>query len=173
MSPPLTGILSIMSNIAKENQTGPIRCRGCYRSTGIVRHGYYERYLFDSNEKIKVQRYLCRNPECGCMTFSILPHPFLRYIRLPLCFLFLLLDIHQSETNSLSSLARQAGLQRPTAKRAVRLALRLQGWLDGLGLWPDGGGPCLSPKRRWTDLNRALSWAFFPNRYRRKASHTI
>ena len=172
MPPSLTHMLTLLSAAAKGNQAGPVHCRGCYRSVGIVRHGCYERYLFDSNEKIRVQRYLCRNPECGCLTFSILPHPFLRYIRLPLCFLFLLLEAYESKMNTISSLAREAGLSRPVVKRAIVLARRLSDWLLHLGLWPNGGRPCLDPESRWTDFNRALSWAFFPGRYSVSVSHT-
>ena len=73
MLPPLIFNLNLLSAIAKENQTGPVRCQGCYRITGIFRHGYYLRYLFDSNEMVQVQRYRCCNPDCDCLTFSILP----------------------------------------------------------------------------------------------------
>lgn len=172
MSPSLWPMLILLSDIAKENQTGPIRCQCCYRSVGIDRHGCYERYLFSSDEKIKVQRYLCRNPECDCLTFSILPHPFLRYIRFPLCFLFLLLAAYEAKRGNFSSLAREAVLSRPVVKRSLSLARRLRDWLDHLGLWPEGGRPCLDPRRRWTDFNRALSWAFYPVRYGHLVSHT-
>ena len=172
MPPTLMHMLTLLSGLAKENQSGPIRCRVCYRSVGLDRHGYYERYLFGTDEKIKIQRYLCRNPDCTCLTFSILPHPFLRYIRLPLCFLFLLLESYESKTGNLSSLARDAGLSRPVIKRAIGLARRLENWLLEVGLWPSGSRPCLDPKGRWTDFNRALSWAFYPARYGRLVSHT-
>lgn len=165
MPPSLLTTLALLSEIAKENQTGPIRCHGCYRSTGIVRHGYYLRYLFHSSEKAKVQRLRCRNPDCDCQTFSVLPHPFLRYIRLPLCFLLALLSAHENGKENLCSLARQANLSRPVVKRALLLGRKLIPWLNRLDLWPGGGWPCLSPKDRWTDFIRALSWAFFPGRY--------
>jgi hypothetical protein len=172
MLPPLIFNLNLLSAIAKENQTGPVRCQGCYRITGIFRHGYYLRYLFDSNEMVQVQRYRCCNPDCDCLTFSILPHPFLRYIRLPLCFLLALLSAHESGKESLSSLARQTGLSRPRVKRAVLLAPRLVRWLDRVGLWPERGWPCLNPQKRWTDFIRVFSWSFFPGRYRGYEKHT-
>lgn len=171
MSPALT-ILLILNILTKKNQTGPVRCQRCYRSTGINRHGYYERYLFNSNEKVKVQRYRCLNPDCDCVTFSILPHPFLRYIRLPLCVLFMLLGAYEAKTSNLSSLAREWGLSRPVVKRMLVLSRRLRDWLANLGLWPGNSLPCLDPKGRWTDFNRVLSWAFYPARYAFSGSHT-
>jgi hypothetical protein len=120
----------------------------------------------------KIQRYLCRNPDCDCLTFSILPHPFLRYIRLPLCFLIVLLTAQESGTASLSSLARQTNLSRSTVKRAVLLGRKLVRWVNRLGLWPDGGWPCLNPQERWTDFIRALSWSFYPLRYGRLKNNT-
>lgn len=173
MTPPLVFILSLLSNIAKENQTGPVRCQGCYRNTGIIRHGYYLRYLFDSSEMVQIQRYRCCNPDCDCVTFSILPHPFLRYIRLPFCFLLKLLSAHENEGENLSSLARQTGMSRPRVKRAMPLARKIAHWLERIALWPGGGRPCFKPQERWTDFIRAFSWSFFPGRYPGFENHTI
>ena len=172
MPPSLLLMLVLLSEIAKKNQTGPVHCQGCYRSAGIIRHGYYYRYLFNSLEMVKIQRYRCLNPDCDYLTFSIPPHPFLRYVRLPLCFLQALLSVYESGTESLSSLARQTGLSRPRVKQAILAAPKLILWVDQLGLWPDGGRPCLNPEERWTDFTRAFSWSFFPLRYGLFQNHT-
>jgi hypothetical protein len=166
-------ILTLLAGIAKKNQTGEIRCQVCHRRTGIHRHGCYYRYLFHLGELAPIQRYRCLNPDCSCVTFSILPHPFLRYIRLPLCVLFVLLDSSEEKTSNLSALSRETGLSRPAVVRGIGLARRLRAWTEQLALWPNGGRPCLDPARRWTAFNRALSWAFFPGRYGRPAPHTI
>ena len=163
-------MLSLLSNLAKENRTGPVRCCCCHRSSGIIRYGYYERYLFSSGETIKVQRYLCRNRDCGCLTFSVLPHPFVPYIRFPHSFLLVLLSACESGAGNFSSLARQIGRSCRTVKRAVALARKIRRWLAPFMAGPTGA---LSASRGAVDgFHPWFSWAFVPGRFGHHSNHT-
>ena len=163
---PLTFMLILLCEIAKENQTGPVRCPGCHFSGGYVRHGFYERYLFGSAERVKIQRYLCKNPECETITFSILPHPFLRYVRFPHCFLSAVLAAHEINHWSIASLARSLKLSRGIVRRIVNRAREMKSWLSDIAKEDSPWGrPCLAFYKRWTDFTRVFSWAFYPGRY--------
>jgi hypothetical protein len=163
---PLILILIVLCPIAKENQTGPVRCPGCHLDGGYVKYGFYERYLFESTERIKVQRYLCKNPGCETVTFSILPHPFLRYVRFPLCFFLALLIAHEVEGRSIASLAKSLNFSCGRVRRAIKRARELKSWLFEINKenmpW---SRPCLSPPKRWTDFLRVFSFVFYPGRY--------
>ena len=171
---PLATMLLLLSKIAKENQTGSVFCPGCHAEGGFIRYGFYERYLFDSTERIKIQRYRCKNPFCEVKTFSILPHPFLRYVRFPLCFLLTLLMVHEVNRHSLVSLARRLSLSRGVIRRSVIRAKALKSWLAEIGKedtpW---SRPCLAGPKRWTDFLQVFSWAFYPGRYGFFTNHTI
>jgi transposase-like protein len=167
-------MLILLSQIAKEKQTGPVRCPGCHSGGGYVKYGFYERYLFGSAEGIKIQRYRCKNPQCDTVTFSILPHPYLRYVRFPLCFLSALLAAHEIDRPSISFWARSLKLSRQVVRRALERAREMRHWLYEISSegvpW---GRPCLAVYKRWTDFTRVFSWAFYPGRYRPLKIHTI
>ena len=174
MPDPLHVILILLCEIAKENQTGPVRCPCCHRSVCFIKYGFYERYLFNSAERIKVQRYRCKNPRCDLVTYSILPHPFLRYTRFPLCFFTALLSAHETDHRSISSLARCLNLSRGIIRRSLSRAWELRRWLSEV--WREESAwsqPCLNPRERWTDFIRVFSWAFYPGRYGTFGANTI
>lgn len=61
------------------------RCPGCH-SDLYRKHGFYVRMGFHAPNcavaiPVKVQRYLCLNPQCRRSTFSVLPDGVLRYCR--------------------------------------------------------------------------------------------
>jgi transposase-like protein len=76
----LRSIVLDLNEIAKENQTGPTACHWCNNQDNIIKYGKYSRYDFTGDGLIDIQRYLCKHDQCR-RTFSILPHPFLRYTR--------------------------------------------------------------------------------------------
>ena len=170
---PLIFMLTVLCQSAKENMTGPVRCPTCHLSGGFVKYGFYERYLFESPERIQVQRYLCKNPNCQTVTFSILPHPFLRYVRLPMCFLLALMNAYGAEGRSIASLAKSLNFSRGRVKRVIKRAGELKSWLFEINKedmpW---SRPCLSPPGRWTDFLKVFSFAFYPRRYGHFEFHT-
>jgi hypothetical protein len=121
-----------------------------------------------------VQRYRCKNPRCDLVTFSILPHPFLRYARFPLCFFMALLRAYETDHISVSSLARGLNLSRGIIRRSLDRARELSRWLSQIGKEdPAWSQPCLNPRERWTDFTRVFSWAFYPGRYGTIGTNTI
>ena len=95
----LLSIVLDLNEIAKKNQTGPTACHWCNNQDNIIKYGKYKRYDFTGEELIDIQRYLCKHDQCR-RTFSILPHPFLRFTRFPLCLLSVLLQLLDHRTKA-------------------------------------------------------------------------
>ena len=170
---PLILMLTLLFEIAKENKTGPVHCPTCHSGGGFVKYGFYERYLIESAERIAVQRYLCKNPDCETVTFSILPHPFFRYVRVPMCFLLAVLTAHEVDGRSITSLAKDLNFSRGRVRRVIKRARELKSWLFAINNedmpW---SRPCLSPPRKWTDFLKVFSLSFYPGRYGNFEIHT-
>jgi len=164
MSLNLLVILSYLSEIAKENQTGPVVCCWCNNCVNFIRYGFYSRYSFSENEQIKIQRYLCKHDQCR-RTFSMLPHPFLRITRLPLCVFKALLKTYGQQP--VAGLARQVGLSRQSISRALSKGRSILSWLreEAQTDPPWAPSPCLSPSRHWSDFIRMFAAKFYPSRY--------
>lgn len=142
-----------------------VRCPHCGRYYCIILYGYYRRSRYDKNiEGMQVQRYLCKNPDCPCKTFSQLPHPYLPVARIPLCVLMDLYRLHVVENKTIARCARRFGHGWNTIKRAIALARRLIDFAGRelaagqMSLWP-----CLPG--RWPEFTRAFSYAFLPARF--------
>ena len=95
MSNPLQAILLFASCAAKQNLTSKIVCPECGERHRLTKWGFYTRYLFHGDDSLEIQRFRCLNRQCPRFTFSILPHPLLPVVRVPLCFMLLLLLMHQ------------------------------------------------------------------------------
>lgn len=166
MSAPLKEILVLLSSIAKKGQIAEVLCPKCSERHRVTKYGFYFRYLFTGSEMTAIQRYCCGNRECPRRTFSILPHPFLPILRVPLCFLMTLLEIRGKQGRTVSSLAAVIGSTWSTVRRNLRRAAAVGEWFSReqeVALW--GPSPCLDPRLHWTAFTQAFSWAFFPDRF--------
>ena len=155
--------LYLLLSDKKSNPESDIRCPLCGERLRICRNGHYWRYWFDSDDKVAVQRYGCRNPGCPRKTFSIPPHPLLPFCRIPLCLLMMILKRHRVKGYTVSRCARWLKRSWNTAKRALSTAARLLDWFiqeSGAGAFPNL--PCRL--LAWPAFTRAYSYAFFPGR---------
>lgn len=162
MTAPLPAILWSASCIAKQNLISDVVCPQCGERRLIIKWGCYHRYLFDGDQAAAIQRFRCLNRSCSRFTFSVLPHPFLPVLRVPLCFLLALLSLHQ-KGHSIARLAREAGKRWAVIRRCLTVAYRVKAFLKNE--FADIGSPCLQPTLVWTAFAQRFSWAFFPNRF--------
>ncbi len=147
--------------IAKEMITGPVQCSGCGDRYRHTRHGFYERFLPDSSERVKVQRYLCWNPDCSLATFSILPFPCLRYKRHTLATFAKV--VVQAATTSVKQLACQYGKGWAAMRRLIRASQQVWScFVSERWRLPWGPCPCREPARFWTSFTQTLSHATVP-----------
>ena len=158
MPSPLHDILLAADQIAKKNLISETICPGCGEKHRLIKWGTYTRYLFQGEDTVRIQRFRCLNSRCYRFTFSILPHPFLPILRLPLCFFLTMLALYQDGC-SVADLARQSGKGWPVIKRALAFAGRIQTFLQD-----ELFAPCLQPAVAWTRFTQAFSWALFPQR---------
>lgn len=161
MTTPLQAILWSASCIAKQNLISDVVCPQCGERRLVIKWGCYHRYLFDGDETAAIQRFRCLNRHCSRFTFSVLPHPFLPVLRMPLCFLLALLSLHQKGC-SIARLARESGKRWAVIRRCLTVACRVKAFLNNE--FADIGSPCLQPTIVWTAFAQRFSWAFFPNR---------
>jgi transposase-like protein len=162
MTTPLQAILWSASCIAKQNLISDVVCPQCGERRLVIKWGCYHRYLFNGDQTAAIQRFRCLNGHCSRFTFSVLPHPFLPVLRMPLCFLLALLSLHQ-KGYSIARLAREAGKRWAVVRRCLTVACRVKAFLNNE--FADIGFPCLQPSIVWTALTQRFSWAFFPNRF--------
>lgn len=162
MTTPLQAILLSASCVAKQNLISDIICPQCGERQLVIKWGCYRRYLFNDDQTATIQRFRCLNRHCSRYTFSVLPHPFLPVMRVPLCFLLALLSLHQKGC-SIARLARKAGKRWAVIQRCLSMASRVKTFLNNE--FTDSGSPCLQPTIIWTAFTQRFSWAFFPNRF--------
>ena len=154
-------ILCCTMTFAKEMVAGPVQCSGCGDCYRHTRHGTYERFLPDSSERVEVQRYRCRNPDCPCATFSILPFPCLRYKRHTLA-TFGQVAV-EAATTSVARLARLYRKGWSAMRRMIRASQQVWSCFQSeRGHQPWGPCPCRDPARFWTSFTQALSYATVP-----------
>ena len=155
----LNTILAHFVLVANEN----VCCSVCRERERICKNGSYTRFRFSGNLLERVQRYLCRNPDCPRVSFSILPHPFLPWLRVSLCFLTALGALWRTGRHTVASLARQAGTSWPTMRRWLERAVWLGRWMEReADLALADLRPCADPRRSWTPFTQALSHASRP-----------
>lgn len=160
MASPLNSLCCSM-NITKEMVTGPVQCSGCGDRYQHTRHGTYERFLPDSSERVKVQRYRCHVSDCPCATFSILPCPCLRYKRHTLATFGEI--AMKAATNSVTRLARLYDKGWTAMRRLIRASHQVWSCFDAeRRRQPWGPCPCREPTRFWTSFTQTLSYATVP-----------
>jgi hypothetical protein len=166
MATPLEEILSVLRAIAKVSKQVEIRCPGCGERHRWIRHGHYRRYGIPGHEEtIYVPRFLCLNPFCRRVTFSVLPYPFLRWIRFPLCLLLVWGASHEQGRARVSELAARHKSSWAVMRRAIERGGQVWGLMkrdqghEGWGLWP-----CRAPARYWTAFTQWLWQAIYPAR---------
>jgi len=153
----LNNILHHFALVTNEN----VRCPHCRERRRIWKNGFYKRYRFAENEREEIQRYRCRNANCPRASFSILPHPFLPWLRVSLCFLAMLWERCQPGRHTIAELARWTNQGWGVMRRQVRRAAWLAAWLEReRDLALAGVRPCANPGHDWTALCQALSHAW-------------
>ncbi len=165
MPHPTLNILLELNEIAKKNQTGPIACHWCNNQNNFIKYGSYKRYSFSGDEQINIQRYLCKHDLCR-RTFSILPHPFLRYTRITLCMLICLMQLLGKQM-AIAKIERQLGITRSMVYWAIKKGRSILDWLDREArtepTWAPS--PCMNPPGYWSDFIRMFAIQFYPKRY--------
>lgn len=152
MTPNLTGILPFFGELSKPRK--PF-CPHCLWEE-CPRFGFYKRYDPDTEgKKLRVQRFLCPNPRCQAVSFSILPFRVLPFIRISLYLLWLLVVMFRWE--SVNQLAQVFDCSRSTIRRRIAWGKRFIGWISQPGF--------LAGIPSWATLCDLIYRAFFP-RYR-------
>ena len=162
-TPPHLSILSACCAVAKSSRPEKPACPECGERVSIWAHGSYWRYAPGSSSQVLIPRFRCLHARCPRQTFSILPFPFLRYVRHSLCLLVLVSFLIVSQQVSLRGLAQKLDLSRRTLQRAVARGHQVSHWLQQEGLasrW--GPWPCHQPSQTWTDFTQAFSHRFYP-----------
>ena len=161
----LSGILWDLNEIAKENQTGPTACHWCNNQDNIIKYGKYKRYEFAGEGLIDIQRYLCKHDQCR-RTFSILPHPFLRFTRFSLCLLSVLLQLLDQKI-SIARVCRQLTIGRTRVYWVIKNGRDILDWIEKEAntepVWAPW--PCIAPSSHWSDFIRMFAMHFYPKRY--------
>ena len=157
--------LSDLNEIAKKNQTGPIVCHWCNNQDNIIKYGFYKRYEFLGKVKIRIQRFFCKRDKCR-RTFSILPHPFLRFTSLSLCMFTVLLQLFDQGI-PIAEICRRLGLSWSMADWAIKRGRRILYWIDQEAktepTWAPS--PCIDPPGHWSEFIRMFAIKFYPKRY--------
>jgi len=161
MRHPWSSLITVLSEITRENCDSVVCCSHCGNRHTFVKWGFYSRYLFN-NELINIQRYRCDNDLCPQKTFSILPHAFLPIIRVSLCMLIHILKMYE-QGDTIAGIARHTGSNWPRMQRLIFKASSIKKWFRQEY---DNVFPCLSQNRNWTSFTRDFSWAFYPKRVR-------
>jgi len=157
MTTPLQFILLIATHLAKHNLTSDIICPGCGEQLRVFKWGFYWRYLYSGQERIKIQRYKCCNPLCSRRTFSILPRPLLPLLRLPVCFYRTLLSM-QRKGVKIAALARACNRGRTLIRRCLKRARQIEAFLQNE---QQNRYPCCTAQS-WSTFCRIFFWALFP-----------
>lgn len=151
---------TLLENAPYNKKKQPIRCSHC-STTLVIRNGTYPRNDPQSDTEIRVQRYLCKSPECPWQSFSVLPAPLLPVIRhayekLFSCYAMVKKGISQA------AVAKKLSLGRGVVKRLKCFCHKFITWLDRERKVTDWG---LDPLLFWPDFTRDFSQSFFPARW--------
>jgi transposase-like protein len=159
MRHPWDSLITVLSDITRENLDLLVCCTHCGNRHTFIKWGFYKRYLFN-DELINIQRYRCDNDLCPQKTFSILPHAFLPVIRASVCMLMYILKMYE-QGRTISAIARHTGSNWPRIHRWIAKALSIRSWLQKEY---DNIFSCHLKNRNWTSFTRDFSWAFYPKK---------
>ena len=134
-------------------------CPHCRSNHFCPKNGTYKRYDPDSSSrKIRIQRYLCRNPDCPAVTFSVLPYRVLPFKQISIFLLWILISL--AAITTASSLAKVFDCSRSTIRRRVS-------WARRFVLWISKDCP-ISAVSSWCTFCNLIYHAFFPARLQQK-----
>lgn len=142
----------------------PVRCPFC-AMTLINRCGFYFRFHPEWGKLVKIQRYLCKAPNCPVITFSILPFPLLRIVQHSYQMVEKVYNLKMEGINQASA-CRATGLLRGVIKRLYEFSGRFFSWLrheQSIADW----GPCFEhdPCPIWPAFIRDFSHTFYPDKF--------
>lgn len=159
MSPNLAPILHFLERLCKLN---PIACPFCGLSENCPKTGFYKRYVPGTGSRMRIQRYLCRNPDCPAVTFSVLPPTVLPLLGMTCTMLLLAMALQPHF--SVNRIARLFECGRATIRRRLNWGSRLAEWLFASGV--------MREVPSWAALCSLISRAFFPARNRSRTINT-
>lgn len=159
MCPNLAPILQYCRSIGKRIS---VVCPICGNSCCCPKAGFYRRYCPYRKKRIRIQRYLCRNPKCSAVTFSVLPAFLLPVVSFS--FMMLLLVAILAPSHSINALAKRFGCSRSTIRYRLQLARRVSSWLAEKRL--------TTAIESWSELCALFSRVFFPGRMRLQGINT-
>lgn len=159
MGPILSSILQCCRRIRKRIS---VVCPICGNSFSCPKAGSYRRYCPYRNERIRIQRYLCRNPKCSAVTFSLLPAFLLPIVSFSFTMLFLVALLAPSHT--INTLAKRFACSRSAIRYRLQLARRVSSWLVEKRL--------TTAIESWSELCALFSRVFFPGRMRLQGINT-
>jgi len=146
----------IVSALIRWRKCRAVVCPWCRWLAG-VKNGGYRRYGPKDEVLTRIQRYLCRNPGCPAVTFSVLPVGWLPVVRMTMELVFSLLAI--AETSSIRSGAAQAKCERATYRRRLGLGKRLLAWFEDM--WS-----AVAQSESWAQVSQLILRAVWPERIR-------
>ncbi len=151
---------SIIRNETSAKENHQICCSHC-SSTVVVRNGTYPRNDPQTDTEIRVQRYLCKSPECPWKSFSALPEPILPIIR---HMYVTLLSCHVMLKKGMKQVvvARKLNITRGIVKRLSVFYSKFLTWFNREKMMADWG---TNPVKFWPDFTRDFSQYFFPKRW--------
>jgi len=159
----------IMSRICKIAKTGkeekPICCPYC-ASQLVIRNGTYPRAHPHTDEEVRIQRYLCKMPTCPCVTFSVVPFPFLRVVRHFFATVMYCNILYNVNNLNQAAVVRQLGVTRGVAKRLATFCDRFILWFDHERRFAEWGpAPETPPAISWPDFLRDFSHSMYPGKW--------
>jgi len=159
----LNQIIILQSVFSNYQMPSIIKCPCCGEDRSLHCHGFYMRqHLLGTGEE-SIPRFKCLNPACQRKTFSILPFPYLRWIRHKLCHLLLLLRVFLSQ-GTVSALARWYNRSRAVIRRALFRGAQIKQLIDQeLRAEHAFFLPWVNISAHWTPFTQGVSCALYPH----------
>jgi len=154
----------ILNDLFANSETpSVIKCPSCGEDRCFHGHGSYLRHHVLGCGQEAIPRFKCLNPLCRRKTFSILPFPFLRWVRHKLNHLLILL-VCFSNQNGVSALARWWDRSRPVIRCALGHASQLKGLIEREARAEQPWAlPWIHIRTSWTCFTQAASYALYPH----------